>query len=414
MISRFMKRALLSQMIREWRTNIWLIVELALVTLAVWAILSVLWFQCRGLFQHLGFNPEGVYSLTVQSVSKASPRYLKEYKDSYYEDRNELIRRLRRNPNVEYVSLENNFSPYELNYSGDFLIIDGYPDSISYYGNSRTAESDIIKLMDIKSLTGKSSEELTAILERGEILISPNGPFEESGVSVEDLIGKKAHTYDNEDETLIIGDVVERVKRSNYEYDEKGVIIKPFGNNPKRWGNIILKVKPGKDKQFEQDFKRDKSLSHFRNVYFSELKSLKSKGENLHRETEINIRVMIGISFFLFVTIFLGLLGSFWFRVQQRVSEIAVRKTFGATDKDLFRRIIGEGMILLLAGLFLASACVWPFIRKITESTGEKWWLFLAIEGITSAAMAIGVIVSLWYPAWRGMRIEPAIAVKEE
>ena len=414
MKSRFMKRALLSQMVREWRTNIWLVVELALVTLAVWAIMSALWFECRGLFQPLGFNPEGVYSLTVQSVSKASPRYFKEYKSNYYEDRNELIRRLRRNPNVEHVSLHNNFAPYELNYTGDFLIFDGYPDSISYYGNSRKAEPDIIKLMDIKSLTGKSSEELTAMLERGEILISPNRPFEESGVLITDLIGKKARIYDNPDETLIIGDVVERVKRSNYEYDEKGVIIHPFGNNLKRWGNIVLKVKPGKEKQFEQDFKTDKSLSQLRNVYFTELKSLKSKGENLNRGTEINIRVMIGISFFLFVTIFLGLLGSFWFRVQQRISEIAIRKTFGATDNDLFRRIIGEGMILLLAGLFLASASVWPFIRKITESTGEKWWLFLVIEGITSGAMAIGVIVSLWYPAWRGMRIQPAIAVKEE
>ena len=117
---------------------------------------------------------------------------------------------------------------------------------------------------------------------------------------------------------------------------------------------------------------------------------------------------------FLIVTIFLGLLGSFWFRVQQRVSEIAVRKTFGASDKDLFRRIIGEGMILLIASFLLTSACVWPFVKKFMELANVKWGTLVATEGIALGVLAIGIVLSLLYPAWRAMKIEPAIAVKEE
>ena len=137
-------------------------------------------------------------------------------------------------------------------------------------------------------------------------------------------------------------------------------------------------------------------------------------GNSYERKFRIDIRLKIGMGCFLIVTIFLGLLGSFWFRVQQRVSEIAIRKTFGATDKDLFRRIIGEGMILLIASFLLTSACVWPFVKKFMELANVKWGTLVATEGIALGVLVIGIVLSLWYPAWRAMKIEPAIAVKEE
>lgn len=407
-----MKRALLSQMAHEWKNNIWLIIELAVVTLAIWAIMTLLWVQCKGIIQPLGFDPENVYTLDVKSVPSTSPYFLKEYEDKYYEDRNELIRRLRNNPNVEAVSLHNNFAPFEFNYSGNYFTVEGWPDSIGYGGNVREAEPDIIKVLDIKSTTGKTQEQLIAMLKRGEVLISHNEGLEEQIGSLEKLVGKKLYPYQKE-EGRRIGDIVERVRRSEYEYDTRGVLIMPI-EAESEWGNVILKLKSGKEDAFINDFNTDPSLSHLRNVYLSNLKSLVKKGEALDRETEINIRLMVGISFFLLITIFLGLLGSFWFRVQQRISEIAIRKSFGATDAILFRRIMGEGLILLLISLLTVSAFVWPFVNKISDYLGEKWWVLLAMEGIVNGVMALGIIISLWYPAWRAMKIEPAIAVKEE
>lgn len=414
-----MKRALLNQMAHEWKNNIWLIIELAIVALAIWAIMTLLWMECKGLLQPLGFNPKDVYTLEVKYIPEKSPYFLSEYKYNYIEDRNELIERLRKNPNVEYVSLHNNFAPYEYNYSGNWFYLENVADSILYSGNIRKAEPDIIKIMGIKSLTGKTQDELTDMLKRGEVLISPNLWVEEKIGPMTNFIGKKiyqpqkAGDYWAKGQELKIGDVVERVRRSNYEFDTRGVIILPFENIHTEWGDIILKVKEGKEKDFMNDFNADPSLSKLRNVYLSNLKSLVEKGKRIHKEVEINIRLMVGISFFLLITIFLGLLGSFWFRVQQRVSELAIRKTFGATDSDLFKRIIGEGLLLLLGALIFTSCFTWPFIHKISGYLGEEWWTFLAIEGITAGIMSLGIILSLWYPAWRAMHIEPAVAVKE-
>ena len=411
-----MKRALLIQMIHEWRTNIWLIFELAIVTYTIWFILIFLWSTSKGLFLPRGFTPENVYSLSAKSIPSKSPYFLSEYEDQFSQDRDELIHRLRANPNVEYISVENNFSPYEYSYVGNAIRIDGY-DSLLYNGNFRTANPEIIKLLDIQSITGKTQDELTNMLERGEILISKyNGysPEDFKDFPATDLIGKTAYLYGQEDQPVKIGDLVIPLKRSDYE-PAGGMVILPFSPNDRNSETgIILKVKEGKGKDFEKDFYSNYDLTHLRNVYLSDLTSLVKKGESIHREIEINIRLFVVLSFFLLITIFLGLLGSFWFRVQQRTSEIAIRKTFGASNRDLFRRIIAEGMLLLVGGIIIASVCEWPFIGRLVEKTGEKWYTFLTFEAITAGIIVIGIILSLWYPAWRAMKIEPAIAVKEE
>ena len=408
-----MKRALLKQMLSEWRTNIWLILEMAVVALAIWSMLSMTWMGSKGILEPRGFTPDDVYNLEVRNLNINSPDYREEFKANYYQDRDELIKRLKENPNVDYVSLHNNVMPYNFNFMGNILKIEGEADSVEYYANCRKAQPDIIKILDIKSTTGKTQEELTAMLERGEVLLSPNKSFEEKYGDVKNLIGRKISFYDQETPARV-GDIVQNVRRNDFEPRTEGMVLYSYDPNKPEWGEIAVKVKPGRGKEFEKDFKTDRSMTRLRNLFLNDLQSLTELGEVVNTPQKVDNRLRIGISAFLLATIFLGLLGSFWFRVQQRTSEIAIRKTFGATDKDLFRRIIGEGMVLLLAGVVFTSLCVWPFIRKITEMTGEEWYTFLAIEAATTGLMALGIVLSLWYPAWRAMKIEPAIAVKEE
>lgn len=417
-----MKRSLISQMLNEWKTNIWLVVELMVVCIVIWLIFAGIWFNIDGLFMPRGFDPEDVYVLDVKWVDEGSPYYIDMDKDQIYEDRNELLRRIRNNKNVEYASLQYNFLPYQYNYFGININIETLPDSITYYGNVRMAEPDIIGVLNIKSLTGKTHEELIESLRRGEILISDNAPFEREFKPVSNFMGMKAY-FDGDSSNLFrIGDMVESVRRSDYEKSRAGTIIVPISQDlydgsdfDSSGTGIILRVKSGKGKSFINDFKDDVSLRKLRNVYLSDLRSLDDMRDFLQRPTEVNIRLMVVISLFLLITIFLGLLGSFWFRVQQRVSEIAIRKTFGATDRSLFRRIIGEGLILLSVGIILASAIFWPFYETgIFYYSGIEWQTMFIIELIVVALMTIGVCVSLFYPAYKAMKIEPAIAVKEE
>ena len=50
---------------------------------------------------------------------------------------------------------------------------------------------------------------------------------------------------------------------------------------------------------------------------------------------------------FLLVNVFLGLIGTFWFRTRRRRSEIALRLAMGSTKNQVFRLLAGEGLLLL-------------------------------------------------------------------
>lgn len=411
-----MKRALISQMANEWRSNIWLIVEMAIVALSIMVILFNLWVQNKGYFESRGFDPEHVYSLTIKEIGENSPYYQEEFSGTGASDTEELLKRLSENPNVESVGRHDNFLPYNYNWAGNVLQIEGVADSTFYSANFRFGDPGMIDVLRVKSITGKSRKELKKMLAEGKILISPFPGYIKDAPEVTEWIGKTATPYGDENRHYIIGDVVEYIHRTDFEAQYgKGMVILPLISDLGfAGGSIGLRVKPGREKEFENDFKEDRALSHYHNTYLSDLQSLPSIREGIQSSIKVEIRILVVITIFLLVTIFLGLLGSFWFRVQQRVSEMAIRKTFGASDRELFGRILSEGLLLLAVGLSVASIIFWPFIGKIVEITGMDWYEFLAMEGIAAALMVLGVLVSLIYPARRAMKIEPAIAIKEE
>lgn len=113
--------------------------------------------------------------------------------------------------------------------------------------------------------------------------------------------------------------------------------------------------------------------------------------------------------------VIIGLLGTFWFRVHQRTKEIAIRKVCGATASDISRRIIGEGLILVLISTLLAAAIGWPLLKGPLAMDGFLTnSLLILFEAITAIILAAGITLSIWYPARRAMSIEPAIAIKDE
>lgn len=64
-----MKRKLLKQMRNEWRDNVWLVIELAVVFIAIWGLSTVLWVMTKGAFTPLGVDPENVISLSTDRKS---------------------------------------------------------------------------------------------------------------------------------------------------------------------------------------------------------------------------------------------------------------------------------------------------------------------------------------------------------
>ena len=127
---------------------------------------------------------------------------------------------------------------------------------------------------------------------------------------------------------------------------------------------------------------------------------------------------------FLLVNVFLGLIGTFWFRTRRRRSEIALRLAMGSTKGQVFRLLTGEGLLLLtMVALPAMLVCYNIGIAELTIGRTElistwpvKWSVLRFLLGSLGAwlLIALMVMMGILFPARQAMRIEPAEALHEE
>ena len=127
---------------------------------------------------------------------------------------------------------------------------------------------------------------------------------------------------------------------------------------------------------------------------------------------------------FLLVNVFLGLIGTFWFRTRRRRGEIALRLAMGSTKNQVFRLLTGEGLLLLaLVTLSAMIICYNIGIAEFTVGRSElisTWpveWSFLRFLFGSFGAwllVALMVTIGIWFPARQAMKIQPAEALHEE
>jgi putative ABC transport system permease protein len=109
-----------------------------------------------------------------------------------------------------------------------------------------------------------------------------------------------------------------------------------------------------------------------------------------------------------------GLFGVLAYSVQQRVREFGVRRTLGATTRDVLRlvagsaaRVIGAGALvgLLLAAVLARLLAAMLFgVRPLDPVTFATVAIVLALTAAVSAAV----------PAWRAARVDPAEALRAQ
>lgn len=410
-----MKRKLFTQIRNEWTDNIWMIVELAIVTGAIWFILVLCWDSARAKFLPKGYDISDVYNISFRWVTMDSPEFQLPADSSRYDfigARNALLTAIRNHPLVEAAGLSENGLPYSLsgNFSGFTPL--GSNDTLIYSANERIMSPDLVRVFRLKSLTGKSEEELERMLREGKRLVSNNISYEAQGRDVKSMKGKKIIYPGDSANAFIVGDIIAHISRTDYEYPFCGTVIHPFLEDSVWSKDLTVRVKHGKGQEFVEAFKTTPEMRRYGNVYLTDLTSFADIRDSVQHDNTTMLTSRLILVFFLLVIIFLGLLGTFWFRVQQRTGEVAIRMICGATRRQIFMRVISEGLILLLFGVVLISAVLWPFYKK--AEVNLSWETILVCEIVTVALVSFGVIVSLWWPARKIMNIEPAIAVKEE
>lgn len=422
-----MKRALLKQIGNEWRDNVWLVIELSIVAVVIWLLVLLMignlfaWFQPMGIAD----DYDNVYITVVKGVEKESPEYVdlgEESKNVYFQDLRQLIAQLRDKPYIEAVGVSNNGLPFNYNYYGNGFRKFGSEDSISYYANVRYMSGEMVKVLGLESLEGLSTEHLAEILDRKELLLSDNPNYEMQGRNPADLVGEKLEAvYDNTEQPRV-GALIKCIRRSEFEPLYAGNIIIPIDENNNESLNVathvVIRVKPGMGRALEEDLRTDYNLGRIRNTRLTELHTLEEERYVCQYVNVVQLRLYSAAVIFMLFIIFLGLLGTFWFRVQQRTGEIALRKVAGATSGDIMRRLIGEVMLLFSIAAIIASIIIIILVKTSVVNiviNQSDWIKYLLIPPVgTLVIISVAIMLGIWFPATKAMRVQPAIALKEE
>lgn len=405
------------------RSNGWVLAELFLVFIVMWFLCDSLGCLKYTFYRPLGFNIDHVYTLTTviggptnDTTLTNADRYLR------------ALQKLEQEPSVEAATL----CYWSLPMNG----------SNSY--NSLAAQDTIGVNARIINATG-------GYINVFRMSDDPQRPFAKTpsgwdnvmlSQAAFDRFQKRMPTFSLDtplskygDSTSVVtqGGKIEAFRTYRYGSDavcffyriDENLIKTQFTDD---WAQIVFRVKPVADgPDYRTNFIREIAPR-------LDVDDLFVADAVPYTEQQLQFEVMNGdtdkvnsqaiVVLFLLVNVFLGLIGTFWFRTRRRRSEIALRLAMGSTKNQVFRLLAGEGLLLLaLVTLPAMIICYnigiaeftigrtelistwpveWNFVRFLLGSLGA-WFL-----------IALMVMVGIWFPVRQAMKIQPAEALHEE
>jgi putative ABC transport system permease protein len=110
----------------------------------------------------------------------------------------------------------------------------------------------------------------------------------------------------------------------------------------------------------------------------------------------------------------IGLFGVMAYLVSQRTREIGVRLALGARRAELFRLVIGRGLVLACLGAAIGLAAAFWLTQLMTSLLFSVSASDPVTFGAVPAAMVVVALLACYVPARRAMRVDPVIALRAE
>ena len=405
----------------ERKSNAWILLELTLVFCILWFCTDYLYFNAKRYFEPKGFDIEHTYRISI-NMNDEGRRIVAsgsdEEKESMLQNIWTIYDRIKKYPAIENLSYSDASLPYSESTRMNGLFVDSTRVDVLV----KIITPGFFDVFKIKIISGAPFNENTG----NGVIISGDRNDKFGSKNVNDV---KELQYSSDSKDNVTG-ATNKAKYNDY-YDYMPFTYYPLEKNNKRTifrREIAVRVKPEADKNFTEKFIKDMRNQLEVGPYFlSSVISLEKDRENFMDFTGYSgdFKSIFSITSFLIVNIFLGIIGTFWFRTQSRRGEIGLRIAMGSSRANVQRMFIGETLLLLfLASILAAVICInisladilkdinVPAVGKETEQVASV--RYLINYGFTFLFLALIAILAVWYPAKKASEVPPAEALHDE
>lgn len=422
-------KQLLKQIYNERRSNAFLLIELLLVFVVLWYVVDLLYTTLRVYYQPIGFDIENTYTLRLNRLTDKSVDY--DPKLTIKDDvaaMKEIADRLSKRPDVEAVCISQNSIPYNNGCSGASFRF-AANDTVWVSAVQRWSTPEYYNVFRFRNIDGSGSESLVKALSKNTIIVSSDVADEYPTATYRGRALKGQEIRMNSDEpNARIGAVTQPVRYDHFtcagtQFLGKYIGVSLSDEEIESLGSVAyielsLRVRKESDNGFIDKLMDDADrMYQIGNVYILAVHSLSDIRVSCEMDNENELRTQFCILFFLLLNIFLGVIGTFWFRTQQRRSEVALRMALGANRRQIFCQLITEGILLLSMATLPATVIALNIgFADLVDVSRLPFipFRFLITILLTYVLMAIMIVLGVLYPALQTMKVQPAEALRDE
>jgi predicted permease len=354
----------------------------------------------------LGFNPENVLAVSL-TLSQSSYPEAREQAAFFQE----TLDRLQSLPGVKSAGATTAL-PLTLELSGSDFRIEGHPEPEAgkeMLIHTRSASPGYFGTLGISLIKGRDfSDRDTSDAPKTAII---NNELARTYFSNEDPLGKRI-TFDDGQSWISIVGVIGDVKQLGLDSSAKPEVYFPYlqVSDP----SMSLVVRTTSDPLSLVAAVKNQIQTIDKDLPIDQAKTMQQLLAESVSGRRFNMLLLSVFALVALVLAVVGIYGVMSYTVTQRTHEIGIRVAIGAQSRDVFRMVIGQGMILAMIGVAFGLVGAFGLTRLMTtmlfgvEPTDPATFVSIAV------LLTIVALVACCIPGRRATKVDPLVALRYE
>ncbi|HST23040.1 MAG TPA: ABC transporter permease, partial [Blastocatellia bacterium] len=356
----------------------------------------------------LGFNPENLMTMQLELPGS---KYSEDNRGRVFN--RQLLERLEALPGISSVATIN-WTPMQPG-PGDRFIVEGQPlppPGQEPGASARVVSSNYFHTMSVSLIHGRYFTDRDNETSPNVLII--NNTLRNRLYGDQDAIGRRITFGGDEPKTFEIVGVVDDERINALDEEPAALTYRPFLQEP--WNKLNLVVRTKSDPESITSAVRsevqaiDPDLALYSVATMKQL-IIDTPQAFLRRYPALLMGVFAAVAL---VLASVGIYGIISYSVSQRTSEIGIRMALGAQRRDIFKLIVGEGLMLILIGIGIGLAAaigLTRFLSSLLFGVSATDPLTFIVISLILAGVALG---ACFVPARRATKVNPMVALRYE